>query len=97
MDKYDKHICKSQPNGVSIEYCGDYFQDDFSWHLVIAREADETDLVNNHYLENIGDELWSVMLEINCCPYCGKSLESTKGNGGRFALFNSIGGSVDVI
>lgn len=71
------HQCPNlPPEGVSI------FLDTHStllrraptWQLDIQREANEADLGENLYLEEIGETLWTTSLEIRHCPYCGEHL-----------------------
>jgi hypothetical protein len=97
MTNYERHICKLQPISTRVEYSRDSFHGDFTWQLVLSREATKEDLENNHCLENVGEELWSLVAEINNCPYCGLSLSKPKKDDGEYILFNSIGGSVNVL
>ncbi len=68
-----------------------------SWQLSIEREATETDLENNHYLEEIGDTLWMTSLEVTHCPYCGEKLPEPNltqpADFGRFAHLDYSGWS----
>ena len=97
MKDFKIHTCKFQSEGVRIEKSRSYFHEEFTWQLVITREATEDDLNNNHHLENFGDEIWSVVTEINNCPYCGCKLRGKPKNDGEFCLFDSSGFSVEVI
>lgn len=71
------HECKQLPEGVYLESSDDDDQE-FSWLLYIEREASETNLEENHYLEKIGDSIWTTMLEVIYCPYCGAKLPGTE-------------------
>jgi hypothetical protein len=97
MSEYQRHICNFQNDGIRIENSRSHFHEEFTWQLVISREATESDLENNHHLENVGDEIWSAVVEINNCPFCGKNLREEKINNGEFSLFDSTGFSVDIL
>lgn len=97
MEKYDRHICEYQPSNIIVEYSRDTFHEDFTWQVTYFREAAEEDLENNHYLETVGETLWSLVAEINNCPYCGLSLREQKNNNGEHVLFDSTGGSINVL
>jgi hypothetical protein len=66
-----------------------------TWRLDIQREATEADLEDNHYLEEVGDTLWTTALEIRHCPYCGQQLtdpgEEVPAGFGRFVHIDSSG------
>ena len=95
MERYDRHVCKAQSSGVRVEYSRCTFHEKFTWQLVVAREATEEDLEENHYLEEVGEELWSTVIEINNCPFCGKKLRDKKSTELGFVHFNSAGWSVE--
>ncbi len=97
MAKYEVHECTCQFSGIRIEKSRDYFHEDFTWLIVIERVATEMDLEENHYIENIGDQIWSVVAEINHCPYCGMQLSECKKEKKNFALFDSSGWSVQCL
>ena len=97
MKKYDRHICEYQPSDVIVEYSRDTFHENFTWQVTYCREASEEDLENNHYLETVGEALWSLVAEINNCPYCGLSLREQKSDNGEYVLFDSTGGSLHVL
>jgi hypothetical protein len=61
------------------------------WYLSLIREATEDDLEENHYLEEVGEAIWTVTAEILFCPYCGKNLYNGQPNvsTGDFALYDS--------
>ena len=44
----------------------------------MERLATESDLGENHYLENIGDTIWATAVGISYCPFCGDLLPDTK-------------------
>jgi len=95
MDKFNIHNCKYQGPGARVEYSRDYLHGKFTWQLVITKEAKEIDLEENHYLENIGDELWSTVIEVNNCPFCGLRLRDKKLCEIDFAHFDSSGWSIE--
>ncbi len=49
------------------------------WHLNINRVATEQDLEENHYLEEVGQTIESVAINILYCPYCGEKLSHSQG------------------
>ena len=65
------HQCVNQPTSVWIERDSGYFGKDKSWVLVVARLATERDLEENHHLEEVGEAIWSTVVEVSHCPYCG--------------------------
>jgi hypothetical protein len=67
----NQHICNSLPkSGVYL-----HFDDEVpAWTLNIQKEATESDLEENHHLENVGDIIWLTSLNVLCCPYCGEQL-----------------------
>ena len=94
MSKYEKHECLYQQEGARIEKSRMYFHEKCTWQLVLEREATEEDLEETGYLENVGDSIWSVVAEINHCPYCGVQLNTTKDENKEFCLFDSTDWSV---
>lgn len=68
---FKEHNCEALPKtGCSI-----YIEeDDPAWTLSIYKEATESDLEENHHLENIGDIIWGTRIEILYCPFCGEKL-----------------------
>jgi len=90
-------MCEHQPSGVYIEYSRDTFHDDFTWQITYLREATEKDLENNHYFELVGDTIWSLVAEIQNCPYCGEKLAENQKNNGEFVLFDSTGWSITIL
>lgn len=95
MERYDRHICEAQGSGVRVEFSRCSFHEKFTWQLVVAREATEQDMQENHYIEEIGEELWSTVIEINHCPYCGKKLRAEKSSELQFVHFDSSGWSIE--
>jgi len=73
---YQYHKCNKIPqDDIRIVYSNHYGQrNEHVWCLVVERTATEEDLDENHYLEEIGQILWSTQIEIRHCPYCGKEL-----------------------
>ncbi|SQD77132.1 hypothetical protein [Moritella yayanosii] len=54
-------------------------EEDGHWVLQLYTEATEHDLEENHHLEEVGEMINEVIIEIDHCPYCGdKLLESNK-------------------
>jgi hypothetical protein len=96
MSDFEIHECKYQGNGVRVERCSEYFQGKDTWRLVISRSATEHDLENNRYLEEIGQELWCTLVEINHCPFCGTSLREEKIVDVEFVHCDSRGWRADI-
>ncbi len=82
------HQCPNQPASVSVERGGSYFGKDENWVLVVTRSATEQDLEENHYLEEVGETVWSTVVGISHCPYCGKSLAQIQGGEAEIAHFD---------
>ena len=97
MAQFEVHECAYQSPGIRIEKSRSYFHQSSTWQIVVEREATEKDIEENHYLENVGDQIWSVVVEINHCPYCGKELRDNKFGEKSFALFDSYGCSVQYL
>lgn len=91
------HECEFQGPGIRIERSGGWFHTEPTWQLVVTREATEADLEDNHHLEWIGDSIWSTVIEINHCPYCGRELRDEKAENIRFTLFDSTGYNVKLL
>ena len=71
---YEIHKCKYLPvTGVCVA-CPEIKEP--IWMLYIRREAIEQDLEENHYLETIGQTIWTTEIEIICCPFCGEHLSN---------------------
>ena len=96
MDKFKFHECQYQSAGIRIERSRSYFHKHFTWQLVISRQANELDLENNHELEQVGEEMWSTVIEINYCPYCGEKLRRAILSSIEYAHFDSSGWSIDI-
>ena len=97
MSKYIVHKCRNQPAGVRVEFSEDTFHNGFTWQVTFSREATEVDLENNHYLEDVGEVIWSFVAEITHCPYCGNKLMASSNNNGEFVLFDSSGWLTNVL
>lgn len=67
----ETHQCANLPDSIRVERGSGYFADADHWVLVISRSATEQDLEENQHLEEIGQDLWSTVLEVSHCPYCG--------------------------
>lgn len=88
----EEHRCKQMPSsGVYISNEVEGFDNHEAWGLHLIREATEEDLEDSHYLENVGDHIWSVVAEISYCPYCGQQLHQRSPEGLRedFRLYAS--------
>ena len=74
-----EHRCEFMPSeGVYVHRSEHWLQDsNWEWSLVIQRCADESDLEENHYLEEVGDIIWYTVVGIASCPFCGEKLESS--------------------
>ena len=75
-----EHKCKALPgNGLGI-YRAENFLSGGSWEwcLVVQRLATAEDLEENHYLEDIGDAIWTTVVEISHCPFCGELLPDAR-------------------
>jgi hypothetical protein len=44
------------------------------WSLNINHVASEEDLEENHYLEEVGQTIETVSINVRFCPYCGRGL-----------------------
>ncbi len=98
-DIHQTHKCKHIPKkGVHIE-CN--FDEPPSCKLYIQREAEESDLEENGYLEIIGEIIWSTEIEIVYCPYCSARLIDSKliekDGYGNFRHIDSSGWSSNVL
>ena len=61
--------------GVEVIYCDFYHESQSrNWWLHLYREATEEDLLQNHFLEDVGELVESKAIKIRYCPYCGKNL-----------------------
>ena len=68
---FKEHNCDSLPKNDVYIYIED---DDPAWTLNIQKEATESDLEENCYLENIGDTIWVTRIGILYWPFCGEKL-----------------------
>jgi|GEM_PF-430026 len=70
------HRCDFLPKeGIDVVYSLGGFGDRNScWTLTMVREATESDLEQNHMLDEVGESIWTVTAEILHCPYCGFQL-----------------------
>ena len=96
---YKEHACDLMPaTGVYLTFTP---REDSTWILTIQREATEEDLEENHYLEDVGDTLWTTELAIRCCPFCGEVLPGVesgkKTTFGEFRHIDSSGWSSKVM
>lgn len=67
------HQCKSMDHGeVWIE------QDDDGHQLNINHVATEQDLEENSHLEEVGQTIDTVVLNVLYCPYCGVKLDQVR-------------------
>lgn len=76
-----KHYeCAHIPEYVTLVYADTHSRSGKpKWMLRISRVANEDDLLENHYFEELGDIVWQVSMEVLCCPYCGVRLADVKG------------------
>ncbi len=81
---FELHECSALPsNGIKVIYLHDSdFGFERSWNLVISKEATREDLAGDHRFEQPGELMWSTVLEIANCPFCG-TLLLEKGDDGR--------------
>ena len=76
---YKLHECPNLPKiGVQVIYDAQLHHSKKTWRLDIYREATENDLEENHYLETVGELVWSTSVEVAFCPYCGRDLYEGK-------------------
>ena len=52
--------------------------DEGEWLLNINRVATEQDLEENHHMEEVGQTVQHVAINVLFCPYCGKKLNGTQ-------------------
>lgn len=74
-----EHTCANLPaGGVSIVSSSGYGRlTEWEWCLVIEREATEADLDEAPLLEQVGETMWTTVIGILHCPFCGDRLSST--------------------
>ncbi|MGM0988770.1 MAG: hypothetical protein ACQEXI_17575 [Pseudomonadota bacterium] len=82
------HQCANQPGVIRIEKNSGYFGKEESWVLVVARSATEKDLEENHCLEEVGEDIWSTVVEVSHCPCCGIYLGEIQGEQAEIAHFD---------
>jgi len=97
MCEYTLHECNQIHDGIHVQKSINFGNQESTWQLVVERNATESDLEENHYLEQVGDTIWSVSVEINFCPYCGATLNETKGTESKFFLVDCRGWSSEVL
>ena len=97
MFEYTLHQCNQMPDGIHVQKSINFGNQESTWQLVVERSATESDLEENHYLEQVGDTIWSVSVEVNFCPYCGATLNNAKSIEGKFSLVDSRGWSSEVL
>lgn len=88
-----EHQCDKLPKGAYVYKAQVSSSSRLVWRLHLIREATEEDLEENHYLNEIGEDIWTVLAEISFCPYCGDNLydgQLNEANGG-FVLYDSSG------
>ncbi len=91
------HECQALPQeGVTVVFDDSYFnRKNKTWRLQIQRTANEEDLMQNHFLEEVGETLWTTIIEITHCPYCGANLYAdvplSIPDHGRFTYIDSSG------
>jgi hypothetical protein len=70
------HQCPAMPRqGVEIRRDDELSDaDPPDWVLSIYRQATESDLEQNHYLEEVGETIWNTLIAIRHCPFCGERL-----------------------
>lgn len=62
-----EHRCQFIPSNDIYVYCSDEFLDSevWEWCLVIQRSASESDLEENHHLDEVGDSIWQTIIGIS--------------------------------
>lgn len=93
--KWLEHTCANLPaGGVSIVPSSGYGRvTHWEWCLVIEREATEADLENVPILEHVGETMWTTVVGISHCPFCGDRLTSTPQPGPAMAQFQHVDGT----
>ncbi|GHG73180.1 hypothetical protein GCM10010919_25790 [Alishewanella longhuensis] len=88
-----EHKCDKLPKGAYVFKAQVSSSSKIAWLLHLIREATEEDLEENHYLNEVGEDIWTVSAEISFCPYCGCNLyngQLIEANG-DFVLYDSSG------
>ena len=96
MDKLTVHECQYQDPGIRIEFSRSYLHERFTWQLIITKESTELDIEQNHHLEQVGDQIWSTVVEINHCPYCGEKLRHAPLESIKYAHFDFSDWETDI-
>lgn len=88
-----EHKCIKLPEGAYVYKAQVGSNSELTWFLHLIREATEQDLEENHYLQEVGEDIWRVSAEISFCPYCGDHLYEGQPNeaAGDFSLYDSSG------
>jgi len=50
---------------------------DEGWLLNINKIATEQDLEENHHLEEVGETIYQVAVNVKFCPYCGSKIDGS--------------------
>ena len=76
------HDCDGMPeHGMSIRLDKNHVRrESFVWCLFVERQATEDDLEENHHLEEVGETIWTTVVEVGFCPYCGQELVAAPDN-----------------
>lgn len=87
-----EHTCANLPaGGVSIvTSAGNGWVTEWEWCLVIEREATEADLEKYPILQHVGETVWTTVIGISHCPYCGDRLAATFKPSPRAAQFRHL-------
>ena len=97
VKEYSHHCDHLPRNGVYVEFSE---EKKLVWKLYIQRQATESHLAENHYLETVGETIWTTEIEIVHCPYCGEKLPGLgridRETYGRFRHIDSSGWSSTV-
>jgi len=72
MKSSRSHHCKS------MDYGEVWIEEDDCCYLNINHIATEQDLEENHYLEEEGQTIDAVALNVLYCPYCGEHLDEKR-------------------
>jgi hypothetical protein len=68
----DKHQCGSMALAEAwIE------KEDLGWVLRINKTATEQDLEDNHHLEEVGQTIVQITVNVDFCHYCGSKLDDS--------------------
>ncbi|MCK5685470.1 hypothetical protein KAJ27_15165 [bacterium] len=95
--EWELHQCENMPSsGVEVLWSMDEADRRCkTWRLIIRREATEEDVDINYDLEEVGQTLWEIFLEITHCPFCGMKLfdmvDSNFEDFGKFVHYDHSG------